>query len=125
MWLSMYMESETIPIVIVVPRVDSLKNTCSSLLDVNCLKNLLSNHHKVLTCGSKRTGLSHRYGTFGVHCNQFKPGLSHRKIHECCEDDYSHLKRMLARANHLAKMHQPFGLMSTIKEIKRVVRDNS
>jgi hypothetical protein len=85
---------------------------------------LLKKHNKVTARGKRRTGFSSKYATLGVHTQRGKRGLSEKKIHECCKNDYAQVKGMLRRVEHIAKMYLPFGVLSCLGIAKTLVGDN-
>jgi len=117
---SKLMESDSIPIFVQVPRQQVLYNTSSAHADIQCLKSLLLKHQHRSKRGTKRNGLSLMYATLGAHCQRYKSGIHIKKIHQCCQNDYAHLKKMVARVELFSRMFLPFGLLSTLKEMKKM-----
>jgi hypothetical protein len=121
---SKMMESESVPIYILVPRYDVIQNSSSPHADVNSLKVLLNKYNNNKARGMNRSGVSTKYSTLGVHCSRNKPGLFNKHVHECCQNDYNHIYKMLCRVQQFAKMWLPYGLLSTLKKIKETVKFN-
>ena len=122
---SKLMESDRIPIYILVPRQELLRHIPSSYDDVIALKNLLKKFNNVTLRGSKRTGICKKYATLGAHCCRNKKGIDYTRIHKCCENDYIRLKAILNRAKFFGKSYLPFGLMSTVQAMKEYVGDKT
>lgn len=122
---SKLMESDRIPIYILVPRQYLLRHTPSPNEDVLALKNLLQKYNNVTLRGSKRTGICKKYATLGAHCCRNKPGIDYTRIHKCCENDYNCLKQMLNRAKFFGKSYLPFGLLSTLQAMKQFIGDKT
>lgn len=119
------MEDEQIPIFILPPRNDLLFQASSAHADVACLRNVLLYHNKPASRGSSKTGICTKYATLGAHCSRNKPGIHCTKIHECCIDSYNHIKKMLRRGEFFGKMFLPFGLMSTVRAMKKYINNKT
>ena len=117
---SKFMELDGIvPVYILAPRNHIIPHhSPSSHEDVRCLNGILWKHNKTCSRGSKHNGISTRYATLGAHCSRNKPGIEYTKIHKCCAADYLHLKKMLKRVESFARMYLPFGILSTLHEMK-------
>ena len=122
---SKLMESDRIPIYILVPRQELLRHIPSPYEDVIALNNLLQKFNNVTLRGSKRTGICKKYANLGAYCCRNKTGIDYTRIHKCCENDYNRLKEMLNRAKFFGKSYLPFGLMSTVQAMKEFIGDKT
>jgi hypothetical protein len=114
-------KSDYVPIYLMVPRSDSLKHTPCSDNDVKTLQTILKNFNNVLTRGNKRSGLASAYATAGATVCQGKKGISFKL--PVCASALCHAQTMIRRMEHLAKMWLPFGLLSTLEEMKDICND--
>ena len=122
---SKLMESDLVPIYILLPRNIVVNNSPSQHIDILHLKKLLMRYSKPKSRGSRCTGLSSKYATIGVHCNRSRSGLSNTRIFDDCVKSFEHVKKMLGRVQHYAAMYLPFGLLSTLNRIKESTKDKS
>jgi len=119
------MESEFVPVFILPPRNYVIDHSSSAHADVAALRRLLSKHTKTCVRGSKRTGISFQYATFGVTSYQGAPGLGMKKIHECCAKDYNHLLKMKRRLEFIIKRWLPFRMLTALSLSRELVGDTA
>lgn len=119
------MATKFVPVFILVSRQASLDHCKNASGDVYNLKVLLENYSNTTTRGSKRTGVSKRYATFGAHCNRSRPGISLKLGKRETADNINHLVSMVHQVEHLAKMFLPYGLLSSLMEIKERCNDTT
>lgn len=115
-----------IPVFLLIPRDEAIKRMGSPGADVRALRDLLQRYKKKNIRGIKRSGLSTEYATIGLHSPQ--GGLAVSKLKRIRETDIrtmNHLKKMLARADDLAKRYFPNGLLKTLQKMKDKVGDTA
>ncbi len=122
---SKLMESEFVPVYLLLPRNIIISNTPSQHVDILHLKKLLMKYNNNETRGKHCSGLATKYATLGVHCNRNRPGLSNTLIHEDCIGAFTHIHKMLKRVQHFAAMFLPYGLLSTLQHVKEATGDQS
>lgn len=120
---SKLMETDCVPIYIHVPREDVVKHSSSSHGDVQAIKKLLLEHNNINVRGSKRTGVSYQYATFGVHAQRFGGGLSMKSAKDNCHNEYLRLLKLKARAEFFAKMYLPFRVLTALSRCKEQLSD--
>ena len=118
------MESQNVPVFILVPRIQIVTNWGSAHLDVNSLGSLLNTFNKNTQRGQKCFGLSTQYATLGAHCKRYGKGFSFTNIDKQYLDEYTYIrKKMLQRVLSLAKQFLPTGMLSQLQVIKATVKD--
>ena len=118
------MESNSIPVFILVPRRQALCNAGSPHMDVHCLDFILNKFNKSDIRGKKCSGISVKYATIGAHCKRFGKGFSITQSPEKGGTEFRHVSiKMMERVKLFAKQYLPVPLMSLIKDIKTKVDD--
>jgi hypothetical protein len=121
------METDTVPIFILLPRKIINDQNINAHADVMHLEKILSRYSKKKKNirGKKKTGYCECYATIGAHARRGSRGMAvtdPSKI-KCCQDSLNHLVQITKRMEFFGQQVLPFGLMSTIKEMRKSVND--
>jgi hypothetical protein len=122
------METSSVPIFILCPRIFIDNQKISGHADVKCLDEILQKYSKkVSNRGESRTGFSEQFASVGAHARRGGPGISVTDVNKfkCCKESFAHLRKMLNRIEFFAKSVLPFGLLSTIKAVRELVHDET
>jgi hypothetical protein len=124
---SKLMETDTVPIFILLPRKMIDDQHVNAHADVQHLKKILSRYSKKKkdSRGEKKTGFCNSYATIGAHARRGGRGMSvtdASKI-KCCQESFNHLNQLTKRMEFFGKQVLPFGLLSTIKDVRQSVND--
>jgi hypothetical protein len=115
----MFGSSKYIPVYLLVPRDAWITNHAPNPHnDITSLQNVLHNWSKHSSRGSQRDGISSEYAYFGVTIPQGQRGTALR--HPVLRKDYDHFGKMLKRMQFLATAWLPFGILTILKEVKKM-----
>jgi hypothetical protein len=119
---SKLMEASNVPVYINIPRQEIVKHSSSAHGDVQALKMLLMKHNNMSIRGTKKTGISYQYATFGVHALRFG-GLAMKDVKEGCGKEYLRILKLKSRAEFFAKMYLPFRVLTALNSCKEQLCD--
>jgi hypothetical protein len=112
------------PVFTLVKRKHSLEANVNGRADADCAEWLLDNYGNTKSRGIERTGFSKQYATAGAHSSKFRRGIHIKILNRSGSEMWEpYIQKWIGRCGTVARHYFPFGLLSSIKKAKLLVKD--